>query len=526
MPMTVERVSYLHATTINEFLNTIQHTFHPGVDHEALEIRRAVALVRNNAVGSYTYASSEDDITVTVQGTKPEQVHIFFGRMSATCTCGAPDWCSHRVAVIFHLYLQFHSLTDWLHEWRRSESQQMALTISERTPAAWDDVLSRLTGRLRTIEFAENPGIFIHECSLIEQKMTPLLPFEYEWKPLFGLYYRLHLLGAAWPYITAHLASDSSSFVHGKWYLKNWLTEQLDKLNDNVTAIGAKPKLFEADVFHEHLKDLVRNFTLNNSGLFNSRFRVYLLFWQQLFPNATARASEQEQLSNENTEEAKLLMALFHLLQGDYDELEKMANALTADHIDMWLPLADLAESDDDIDALAIILQALVPFTGDYVNHKVTTANRPAFIRKMDGLLEAADFPEDTRERLFAHYGEAGIDVYADFLVERERFTEWGALMHRYNVSYDEAEAGGLKVALSKDPAAVMPLLHTYAMRFITEKNRYSYRRAVKLFKKMKIGSKKSGKIDFWNLYIDKVREKNRRLRALMEEMEKGNLNL
>ena len=93
----------------------------------------------------------------------------------------------------------------------------------------------------------------------------------------------------------------------------------------------------------------------------------------------------------------------------------------------------------------------------------------------------------------FAHYGESGIDVYADFLVERERFSEWAALMHRYDVSYDGAEAGGLKLALSTDPAAVMPLLHTYAMRFIKEKNRHSYRRAVRLFKKMKAGSKKNG---------------------------------
>ena len=148
------------------------------------------------------------------------------------------------------------------------------------------------------------------------------------------------------------------------------------------------------------------------------------------------------------------------------------------------------------------------------------------FVRTIDGLFEAADFSEELRESMFAHYGDAGIDVYADFLVERERFAEWAALMHRYGVSYDGAEAGGLKLALTKDPAAVMPLLHTYAMKFIKEKNRHSYRRAVKLFKKMKAGSKKSGKTDFWNQYIDTVREKNRRLRALMEEMEKGNLNL
>ena len=54
---------------------------------------------------------------------------------------------------------------------------------------------------------------------------------------------------------------------------------------------------------------------------------------------------------------------------------------------------------------------------------------------------------------MFSYYGETGVDVYADFLVERERFREWAALMHRYRVSYDVAEAGGLKVALAIDPA-------------------------------------------------------------------------
>ena len=90
-------------------------------------------------------------------------------------------------------------------------------------------------------------------------------------------------------------------------------------------------------------------------------------------------------------------------------------------------------------------------------------SHRPTFVRKIDGLLEAADFPEDERESMFSYYGETGVDVYADFLVERERFHEWAALMHRYIVSYDVAEAGGLKIALAVDPAAVFPLLHTYA---------------------------------------------------------------
>lgn len=524
--MTVERVSYLHESEINEFMDAIKHALRPGVEEEALEVRRAVALVRNGAVDSYAYPPSEKIVTVTLLGTEPERVHLSFEKMGTHCTCGSTGWCSHRLAVVFHLYSQFHSLTDWLHEWRRTESQQLALSISERTPEAWIAVLSRLTQPLRAIEMSENPGVFIHETSLIDQKAIPLTPFEWEWKPLFELYYRLHVLDAGWSYINAHLGKSTASFFYGKWYVQNWLAEQTGKLQDSVTAIGAKPKLFEADVFHERLKELVRTFTLGNPGLFSERFFVYRLFWQHLFPHTSARESELAILGKEQSEEAKILIAFFHLLQGQQDDLEKLVAHMSIDNAAIWLPLADLAESDDDIESLSIIMNALLPFIGDYVNNTIPLASRPMFVRRIDGLLEAADFPEEAREGLFSHYGESGIDVYADFLVERERFAEWAALMHRYGVSYDGAEAGGLKLALSTDPAAVMPLLHTYAMRFIKEKNRHSYRRAVKLFKKMKAGSKKNGKTDFWNQYIDTVREKNRRLRALMEEMEKGNLNL
>ena len=67
-------------------------------------------------------------------------------------------------------------------------------------------------------------------------------------------------------------------------------------------------------------------------------------------------------------------------------------------------------------------MRALLPYIGDYLSQTVPLSRRAVFVRKIDGLLEAADFPENERENMFAHYGQAGVDVYADFLVERERF--------------------------------------------------------------------------------------------------------
>ncbi|MEK3935770.1 hypothetical protein MKY41_10635 [Sporosarcina sp. FSL W7-1349] len=527
MHMTVERVSYLHEKEIETFLDEIKHALRPDIPGEAQVIRRATSHVRRNAVGPYRFTATPGEITAIIkEEPEPQEVLLSFPNMEATCTCDEPSWCSHRIAVVFHLFSQFHSITDWLHEWREMETAQMALSVFDRTPDAWIQVLSRLTAPLRHIELNENPGVFIHESNLIEQKMKPLSPFEWEWKPLFELYYRLHLLDAAWPYVSGHLKGDNLSFHYGKWYVKNWLTEQMEKLQDSVHSIGSKPKLFEADVFHERLKEMVRAFALFNEGLLDERFYVYRLFWQGLFVETASREAEVTILQNYDTDESRMFTALFHLLQGRQDKLEQAVAHMETAQVPIWLPLADLAEGEEEIDSLTVIMQALLPHLGDFVSNADGYAYNSSFIRHLDGLLETADFPDADREALFLQYGMAGVDIYADFLVESNRFAEWAALMHRFRVTYEEAEVGGLKIALAEDPATVLPLLHTYAMQLINEKNRHSYRSAVRIFKKMKAGSKKSGKVEFWNRYIDTVREKYRRLRALMEEMEKGNLNI
>lgn len=529
MHMTVERVSYLHENEIMELIDHIKHALRPSDPEEAFEVRQAVTYVRGGNVHTFSYDASGRVVTAEIgdEDKTEAEVTLSFDRLNASCTtCDKADWCAHRAAAVFQLYLQFHSLTDWMHEWRRTETDQMALKISDRTPEAWNHVLSRSMNPIRVIALRENPAVFIHKFSLIEQDLSPLYPYEWEWKPLFDIYLRLHALEAAWPYVAFHLSEENASFSHGKWYVKNWLSEQLGKLKDSIHSISSKPRLFETDPFYEQLQLLVRAFALEQSGLFNKRFQTYQLFWEHLFTNQSARTAERALLATKYPASATIFIAFFHVLQGQDEELENLTAEVKKEDFSEWLALAELAEQHEKSAALSRVMHALLPYIGDYLTNHVPLSRRPAFVRKIDGLLEAADFPEQEREHMFSYYGEPGIDVYADFLIERERFSEWAALMHRYRVPHEVTEAGGLNVALAADPASVLPLLHLYATNFIKERNRQSYRRAVRLFKKMKTSAKKSGKHEFWNRYVETVRDKNRRLRALMEEMEKGNLYL
>lgn len=527
MHMTVERVSYMHEDELLAFMEDIKHAFRPNQPDHAAQIQSAITAVRLDNVQSYTYDGANRIATASImQDDHTYKVQVNFGLNKVSCSCGEPNWCRHRVTIIFHLYLQYHSLTDWIGEWRRMETEQMMHKIADRTPAAWNTTLYQLMNPIRVIGLNENPAVFIHKFSLLDQKAVALSPYEWEWKPVFDLYYRLHALDAAWHYLYYHLGNPENSFSYGKWYVKNWLAEQFNKIEDALHSLSSKRQLFELDPFYEELRKLVRTFMIEEKGLFIERFRLYRTFWQSLFTQKSMREKELALLEEINAPITQPLFAFFHIMDQQYDALEKATTTMTLDKVGAWFPLADVAEYEDDMEALAIIMQAISPFIRDYSTQYVARSERAMFARRIDGLLEMANFPETERERMFSYYGDAGVDVYADFLVERERYKEWAALMHRYRVPHEIAEAGGLKLALKEDPAAVLPLLHLYATKFIDERNRQSYRRAVNIFKKMKNGAKRSGKHEFFNEYIERIREKNRRLRALMEEIEKGNLTL
>lgn len=516
----------MHEDELIAFMDDIKHTFHPENIADREQIQTAMTLVRRGAVKDCIYHEADRTAVASIDSHDEYTVRLEFETEKVTCSCKQPNWCIHRIAVIFYLYAQNHSLTDWNGEWRRMETEQMKYQISDRTPDAWNDTLSQLLNPIRIISFNENPAVFIHKFSLIDQKAATLYPFEWEWKPIFDLYYRLHALEAAWPYLSYHLANHQNSFSYGKWYVKNWLTEQFGKIEDSVRSLSSKRQLFEIDPFYDEIRNMIRSFTLEQTGLFSERFRLYRTFWQSLFAQKLMREKELTILATVNSPVVQPLYAFFYIIEQRYEELTETTSTLIPANIGAWFPLADVAEYEDDSKALSIIMQALIPFIPDYSKSYIPRSERAMFARRIDGLLEMADFPEEEREKMFFIYGDTGVDVYADFLVERERFKEWAALMHRYRVPHEIAEAGGLKLALKDDPVAIFPLLHFYAMNFIEERNRQSYRRAVNIFKKMKNGAKKSGKHEFWNQYIDTIRTKNRRLRALIEEIEKGNLTL
>ncbi|WP_301107069.1 hypothetical protein [Sporosarcina sp.] len=524
MQMTIERIANLHEREIEEFMNHIKHTFQPTVPQQAETIRKAASLVRMNAIGAYRYTQTEQSLMANISGTESEFARLSFQTMEPYCTCLNNSWCAHQIAVVFHLYSQFHSLSDWLHNWRQSGTVQTQLSIQQRTPEAWISALTELVKPLDELDHKDGPTGFLHYTSKIEQQKTRLSPFEWEWKPLFTLYYELTLLQASWPFLNSELSSNDS-YHYGKWQLTIWLNEQLSELKAGIIQLSSKSRLFETDAFHLKLKDLIHLFAVQEDGLFSKRFEVFRLVYTELYTDEAELSEAIDRLENETAPDASLFRAFLYLTSGRFDELDRELEALDPTAVPQWLAFALYAKEDEDFDIVQSIMLQLLPHLADYYQ-QLASRNRSAFAEDIDQLLALSDVSEEQRDQLFQSYGPEANRAYGQFLFERSRYEEWAALMHLTRNSVDMIDSNSLKTALAEDSRAVFPLMHAEALKLVKEKNRDSYRRAVRLWKQMKTAAKRDGRNEFWNRYINTVRQQFPRLRALMEEMEKGNLLL
>lgn len=521
-----ERISYLHEREIEKMMNDIHYTLRPDNPDQLELVRHAITAVRRGSISSYRYSQDDSEVLVQLNDRASEFVRFSFNEQTLSCTCGRKDRCVHQLTVVFDLYSQFHSLTEWFQEWRTSEKEQLALKVTERTPEAWDTVLTKVTAPLRKLTLSTNSSVFTYECAEIENSVRPLMPFEYEWKPLFDLYYRLHLLDAAWDYAASVLAANHSQYSYGTWQITSWLNDQIADIEKLAGTFSNKPKLFETDPFMKRLKELVRSVCVHQTGLFPYRFRIYESIWGQLFVDRHERNAEKQLLAEDSSADARLFAMYFAIIEGRGDQLE---NALAEEEnpdFGSWMMLAKFALAEALAPTAASIARGLYPSIEGYYSQMSSRSEQLAAAQEIDTLLANGDFSDAERENVYAMYGKVGIPRYSAFLIERGRFQDWAALLHRFNITYDSVEQSDLKVVLAEQPSAALPLLHDYAQQFIAEKNRQSYRRAVKLFKRMRTACKKSGQTEFWNRYIRTVREKHRRLRALIEEMERGNLEL
>lgn len=113
---------------------------------------------------------------------------------------------------------------------------------------------------------------------------------------------------------------------------------------------------------------------------------------------------------------------------------------------------------------------------------------------------------------------------YANYLIEQQRYREWVDLNLLSGFTPFEVESVELKAVESNDIRLLLPLYHQSVERLIREKNRDSYRQAVRLLKKLDKHYRKLKEQERWRGYLQYLSKRYARYRAFQEELRKGKL--
>jgi len=527
MTTTMNQLSTIYSSSIEDLMNKIGEELFPWKAEDEEMVRRASFFVRNGAVKLYSYDIRRQIVGATVADVVSAHVTMNFVDEELTCSCHSEGTCRHMLAFLFSLYIQHHSLTTWVNEWKSKENEQLTLFKEDRSPKTWEVVLKQTFAPIHNLSGETGYHAFIQKMSNFSHKAESYTPFEREWRPMFEVYVRFYKIRSAWHIVSHHLEDhDGGPWEYEHWYFNNWLENETGKLSDALAHLASKPRLFATDAFFAALRNEVRDFVQRGEGLFNHRVSIYLAFWANLFTEKKWREEEMALLKDSNSESKSFMLSFFYVLLKRHEDLQAMVSDAASGDIEKWLTLAGVANDSHDPKSIRIIMEAIFPYVGEFLHSHSSPADAGFYVQKMEELYARSGLSSEQREQLFYAYGRHGIDEYAEFLLEQRRYSDWIALHHRFNTPYEALDYSGLKTVAAEAPGVILPLLHVHAMKCVAEKSRPSYKQAVRIWKRMKTAARKSGKTDYYNRYISKVGEKYKRLRALREEMEKGNLTL
>lgn len=510
---------------ITQSMKTIEKKLHPAILEDEELVRRAAFFVRNGAVSIINYLPQEHRVNFVIKDVNSIDVTYNILEDSFQCPCPMHKPCRHIVASVFYLFQQNDSLSTWISDWcATADHVQLTLLKDERSPRSWDILIENFFRKF----IANYPpaSFYLLEFAVhdLKTQIRKSRPFEREWQPIFDAFVDLTVLMKVWPYLEPFADSNMRNRVF------HFLHEYVEGLDDVLSQLASKPRLFAADAFYDEMMKRVRHFYFEMDTLISYRKHVYLAFWETLVTDKATREKEVDYLQAlEKTEDEiplNMVLPYFYLSLSRMDDLLEAAEKMVKEQLLEWLEVCEKALHTSNKELANKLVRKLLPHIPSYLNEVAQNPSRVMLIRRLELLFNNVQLNSEELEQLYQSFGLYGIQSYSNLLIKEQRYEDWVALHQSANSSFEYAEACGLPIVKEEAPEVLLPLYHHYAMRFLLEKNRYGYKQAVRVWKKMKQVAKKTNDTDFWNEYVEAIREKYRRLRALQQEIEKGNLPL
>lgn len=517
-----------------------------------LTLKRGFQYYKQNRVQSFSLTTSRI-IQALVEDQEPYSVFLSLDNLpESVCACPLDAPCRHMAAVMM-LYadklgrsvpmlanakaaalrpkteVNPKAALTGVSTSRREQVNKLAGLIPDADIAEWHEYMALLTAPLA--HTVRNPQYADRALAAIAEARPKL-------SPASALLYKLH----SHLFILESLRSPAGLSVPGAVSSLGYYTSiAVSELQNAITRLVKQTLPLEAEPEAlPRVRDTLA--WIRRRMLIESRDRsrdqpyysvCYELLWQRwIVPNASGPAQYTEELEQlrqtadelgASSSRPALLLAesrMYFLLNDDKAAWERLTEASERPGLhpeELMSFLKTLAEEEH-----WSRLTAWLPEIGPLLTSRLYNLQDYAgyWDEAVRRLPEAEAQMWDTLSGMLPLSRE----IYDEKLLVYGRYEDWMDYQLSSGKEPSDFRVRDLQPVEKHAPELLLPFYHQAAERYVLEKNRHSYKAAVKLLKRLSKLYKKLKREERWEAYLEAFAGRHSRLRALQEELKKGNL--
>ncbi|WP_061808934.1 hypothetical protein [Rossellomorea vietnamensis] len=524
---------------------SIQGELDPNQDESKNVVSKGLLLFRQNLVSNVKVR--DDEVSAEVQDVTPVtlELNLLFPLLSK-CSCPQDKWCRHQMATFFMLYNKVGRVSEWIQNWR-SQSQpatpeaqslddlmkkhgalkKASDLLTERktrgnTPEEWWQFFDSLLKKEDLELLERQPYLMDVLVQNITKRFMKEAPFEREWKPLYQLFATFYLSIE----IDLFLQKRNVELSREQYSMYDFL---LGEMEDAVEKLSIHAMPFSFDPYIAFLKKQTIEMSDSRENSTMMKAEVYRFLWYYLFKQKSWRREEVTRLEEQDKQDPTFFnVALLHqyLLLEDLNKASEVVDELGTELVaysEFWLRKFFVGKRYEVGFFLVRNILSRMPDHLETLDYYEATRFVRWFVRilPMDWLMEK---DSTLVNELLLSMLPYSFFSYNEYLITAKAYREWVELQKYMNYSIGEMEGMGLRDVTKEAPELALPIYYAGVITAIDQKNRDSYKLAVRYMKKIRTIYKKTKKTDKWDVYLTYILEKYKRLRAFQEECRKGKL--
>ncbi|MGG3520730.1 hypothetical protein ABES33_12395 [Bacillus pseudomycoides] len=530
-----------HSITKDEIM-MIANEFVQGLDPQQVADQEHVATARHLYRSGLVYNVDFDGYTLS--GTVDAEgnvysVHIPIRNIAESyCDCFAPTQCEHMLAVLLSAASSFGQVGEVLTLFKnktkpslppiRTARQVLQSSAFEETDfTSWHayfkseyDAFKKEQTRLSYRQMYFLMSIFTDFHMKLERKAPRVVAIH----ELFKLHGAL--------FCFQKLLEEILDFETNKTYSYhqpiNVVRLFVDKVESLVRDLKSESIPAECEPILQETARQVHDIFFSTDSYTQERFFIYRHIWGELLAEKSWIQEEEKRIDAKMNPLSKALASshLFFLKEEDhlamvlletqpaqvvglyFDWLEDLLSTMQWERAKNWLSFTYKQVKktmNDQADPLFVkdIVRLFVMMYETYATHTNEQAGLEMILQEL--------LPYS-----FTNYEQ--------YVLAKKQYHAWTELHLLYGFEAIELLKEPLKEIEKEAPEAALPLYHLATMQAIEERNRKSYRRAVRYLKKLRMLYKRLKRTDEWHIFIVQIANLYSRLRALQEELRKGKL--